>query len=113
MSCNDQAQATRAACTEFKFTNKADAVLGRLERIVMLDFKKEERYLVIKKSDLNHVLESFNTAFPAGALRTILEQVQEHRLARGASPNMECVVVEKDWPEYEATWAAIEARMKE
>ena len=36
---NDQAQATRTACTEFKFTNKADAVLGRLERSVMRDFE--------------------------------------------------------------------------
>ena len=78
----------------------------------MPDFEKEDRYLVIKKSDLNHVLESLNTAFPAAALRTILEQVQEYRMARGASPNMECVVVESDWPEYEPTWAAIEERMK-
>lgn len=82
------------------------------ERMVMPDFEREDRYLVIKRSDLNHVLESFNTAFPAAALRTILEEVEKYRMSRGALPNMECVVVEKDWPEYEPTWKAIEARMK-
>jgi hypothetical protein len=102
----------RSAAHRWRIKYKRDTALRRLELFVMPDFKREDRYLVIKKSDLSHVLESFNTAFPAAALRTILEQVQEYRMVRGASPNMECVVVEKDWPEYGPTWAAIEKRMK-
>ena len=34
----------------------------------------------------------------------------EHRTAIG-KPRLDCVVVEVDWPEYEPTWEAIEARI--
>lgn len=58
-------------------------------------FQREERYIVIKRKHLNMVQEA--------AIRGYLE---------GSSLNtVECVVVEHDWPEYEAVWKMIERRV--
>ena len=43
-------------------------------------------------------------------LRRIQAKVGEHRTGIGKPP-LDCVVVEADWPEYEPTWKAIEARV--
>jgi hypothetical protein len=61
----------------------------------MSEFKREERYIVIK--------------------RKAIDERTEHHL-RGAMallavPTVECVVVEHDWPEYEPVWRMIESRM--
>lgn len=58
----------------------------------MSEFKREERYMVLKLSRL--------PSDEAEYLRDCMK-----------SAMVECVVIEKDWPEFEPTWAAIEARM--
>lgn len=61
----------------------------------MTEFKREERYLVLKLKDLS-----------PGAAQHIREYVAARNL-----PNRQYVVVESDWPEYELVWAMIEARV--
>ena len=67
------------------------------------EFKREERYIVFKVSDLGNSLKG-------DEIRRLAREYAEHRRSRGKKP-LECVVVEKDWPEYEPTWKAIEARI--
>ncbi|BDD90910.1 hypothetical protein PanNE5_03500 [Pandoraea sp. NE5] len=63
-------------------------------------FEREERYIVFKISKLDD------------STRHELQMVLRRIFASGGtSPLVDCVVVENDWPEYEPTWAAIEARM--
>lgn len=57
-------------------------------------FKREERYIVIKRK---HLAPQVEVDF-----RKYLRQ--------GGIPTVECVVVEHDWPEYETVWSMIEAR---
>lgn len=42
----------------------------------------------------------------------LAEKIANKRMDEGRERIMECVVVEHDWPEYEPTWAAIEARVR-
>lgn len=58
----------------------------------MTDFKREERYIVVKIKDVG--------ATRLGALRQFLE-------VKGI-PTRECVVVEPDWPIYEIVWHLVE-----
>ena len=67
------------------------------------EFKREERYIVFKLSDLGNSLKG-------DEIRRLAREYEEHRRLKGKKP-LECVVVEKDWPEYEPTWKAIEARV--
>ncbi len=61
----------------------------------MSEFKREERYIVVK---LKHL---------AGLQRASLRNfLRENHL-----PSINCVVVESDWPEYEPVWQMIERRM--
>ena len=64
------------------------------------EFKRENRYIVLKRKDLEKVPAIYRNALiePLSWLRTHL-------------PHRECLVIESDWPEYEPTWAAIERRM--
>lgn len=61
----------------------------------MSDFKREERYIVIKVKDLKY----------ASAENKLLRVLQDAGI-----PTRRCVVVEADWPEYETVWKMIEAR---
>ena len=61
----------------------------------MSEFKREERYIVVK---LKHLAD-----LQQAPLRNFL---RENRV-----PQIECVVVEHDWPEYHLVWAMIEHRM--
>jgi hypothetical protein len=70
------------------------------------DFQRETRYVVFKNSDVMQCL----TENDIGTLRRIQAQIEEHRAANGKPP-LECLVIEPDWPEYEPTWRAIEARV--
>ena len=70
------------------------------------EFTREARYAVLKSADVMKCL----TVSELIELRRIQARVAEHRTAIG-KPRLECVVVEKDWPEYEPTWKAIEVRM--
>ncbi len=59
------------------------------------EFKREERYIVIKRKHLHPMTEA--------SLRN-----EMHHLG---IQTVECVVVESDWPEYETVWDMIEKRV--
>jgi hypothetical protein len=65
-------------------------------------FEREQRYVVLKLSDIDSVQRT--------QLKTIQAYHDKARERRGANA-LECVVVEKDWPEYERTWNLIEQRV--
>ena len=67
------------------------------------EFVREERYIVFKMSELGNSLKG-------DEIRRLAREYAEQRRLKGKKP-LECVVVEKDWPEYEPTWKAIEARV--
>jgi hypothetical protein len=71
-------------------------------------FVRENRYAVLKWKDVAATLNPSEI----DDLRHIMWKVNDHREARGKPRFISCVVVESDWPEFEPTWAAIEARMK-
>jgi hypothetical protein len=68
--------------------------------------ERERRYFVIKLTDAAKYL----TPSQIIGLREMGEQIDELRAADWKPP-MHGVFVEHDWPEYEPTWQAIEARM--
>lgn len=70
------------------------------------EFTREARYAVLKSADVMQCL----TVSEFIELRRIQAKVEEHRAEIGKPP-LDCVVVESDWPEYEPTWRAIEARV--
>ena len=67
------------------------------------EFQREDRYIVFKTSDLGNSLKG-------DEIRRLAREYAEHRQRLRKKP-LECVVVESDWPEYEPTWKAIEARV--
>lgn len=69
-------------------------------------FKREQRYFVVKVKDAKEYLD----AHQLEKLAEIADTISEGREKDGI-PAVECVVVESDWPEYESTWRAIEARI--
>lgn len=70
------------------------------------NFKREARYVVLKNADIMQCL----TVNELIELRRIQAKAVAHRAKLG-KPRLDCVVVESDWPEYEPTWRAIEARV--
>lgn len=66
--------------------------------MVTVPFDREERYVVIKVSKMH--------PHPTFRAKHLSALKREHEDAL-----VDCVVVERDWPEYEQTWAAIEARV--
>ena len=72
----------------------------------MSDFKREPRYVVFKIKDIHAYL----SAAQIDALQTAGETIAVGRAISGKAP-FNAVVVEQDWPEFEPTWEAIEARM--
>ena len=74
----------------------------------MNNFTREDRYIVIKRSDLDSMKL---TDKEKREFEHILYAIKRHReIVLGKAP-LQCVVVENDWPEYEPTWRAIETRM--
>lgn len=63
-------------------------------------FERENRYIVLKRNRL-----SFLPMELQARLKCALDDAQ------AILTNLDCVVVEKDWPEYEAVWASIAARV--
>lgn len=70
------------------------------------EFQRETRYVVLKLKDVEHYVT------PEGQrdLDLICAAVNAGR-AMEERGRLGCVVVERDWPEFEPTWAAIESRM--
>jgi hypothetical protein len=72
----------------------------------MSEFKRLNKYIVIKIKDAE--------SLPACDKRKLLEicrTVDVARTLRG-KPDLECVVVENDWPEYKAVWEMIKNRVE-
>lgn len=69
-------------------------------------FVREPRYFVVKLTDARKHLSRAEW----DTLRSLGSTVACGRKLAG-KPLLQCVVVESDWPEYEPTWKAIEARM--
>lgn len=64
------------------------------------EFERENRYIVLKRDHL----AGLDDQLQARLKPAIDEAIQ-------IMPRLDCLVVESDWPEYEPTWAAIEARV--
>jgi hypothetical protein len=69
------------------------------------EFQREDRYIVIKRKDLD--LLSPTDRDLALSLMGELSAI----MANWNAPERQYLVVESDWPEYEPTWAAIQARV--
>lgn len=69
--------------------------------------EREQRYVVLKIKDIEAA-----GLFPyhINAFNEVCDAVSRARISKGKGL-LECVVVEKDWPEYEPTWAAIANRV--
>lgn len=70
-------------------------------------FELEERYVVLKKTDL----EKYVPKHLLRLLGQIGEQIDSGRKADGKT-EFDCVVVEHDWPEYRLACDAIAKRVK-
>lgn len=71
----------------------------------MSEFQREDRYIVIKRSDMEKLPIDVRRNF-SGRCRNFYEQM----LIAGA-PARSFLVIESDWPEYEPAWQMIEDRM--
>lgn len=70
------------------------------------EFTREDRYIVFKISD---VVEHLTTTEALHLAR--LYEIQRVGRKEAGKAELECVVVESDWPEYGPTWRAIEDRV--
>ena len=70
------------------------------------EFMREERYIVFKMSDVERYLTDKDRA-------NITMMKMEIDAGRDCAnkPTFKGLIVEADWPEYEPTWKAIEARV--
>jgi hypothetical protein len=68
--------------------------------------KREHRYTVLKYKDVKKYLNDTDY----NSLVLLLAKVADGRVTDG-KPELSCVVVESDWPEYEPVWKMIEARV--
>lgn len=68
-----------------------------------MTFQKEHSYSVIKFSDADAAL----TEDESEQLADLMAKVEWYSIEQGKTP-LECVVVESDWPIYDATWDAVE-----
>jgi len=67
----------------------------------MVSFSREDRYIVVKRSDLAKVVSHYQVH---RFMETLL-RVGQHL------PKRKFLVVEADWPEYEPVWRMIESRV--
>lgn len=64
------------------------------------EFKREDRYIVIKRSDLKKVPVAYCSHL-VDPMLSLLSHL----------PHRQCVVIESDWPEYNFVWLMLEHRM--
>lgn len=70
------------------------------------EFQRENRYVVFKRSDMRKYLSQSERRQVEGlALHICLSREDDSKHP------LNCLVVESDWPEFEPTWKAIEARV--
>lgn len=72
----------------------------------MSEFKRELRYVVFKLKDM----EKYLTEGERNGIMCIGEEIDSCRAYDG-KPQLNAVVVEQDWPEFDMVWRAIEDRM--
>jgi len=72
--------------------------------------ERENRYLVIKRTDLEFALENLPDHY-GDILSQICKEIDAVREVYRKQEPLKCVVVEHDWPEYESTWQAIAKRV--
>lgn len=73
--------------------------------------ERENRYVVIKRSDLKAAVKSgCLTQGSVLVLGDIAERIKTQRFVDNKA-ELETVVVERDWPEYQMVWKMIEARV--
>lgn len=70
------------------------------------EFKREERYIVFKLSDV----ERYLTDADRSHLAMMKNEIDAGRDCANKPP-FKGLIVESNWPEYEPTWKAIEARV--
>ena len=70
------------------------------------EFKREQRYYVLKLSDIHGTVSLADLLYLDKIARTVAD-----RRAQEGKEQREYLVLEGDWPEFEPTWRAIEARM--
>ena len=70
-------------------------------------FKRENRYLVIKRKDIDAYIES---QVLKNDLEDLCTLINMGRSLDGKS-TLRCVVIEEDWPEYETVWKMLEDRV--
>ena len=70
------------------------------------EFKQEDRYIVFKLSDVERYLTDADRAH----LAMMKNEIDAGRDCANKPP-FKGLIVESDWPEYEPTWKAIEARV--
>ena len=92
-----------SGCTEYGVVER-----GQVDSLVMPVFRREDRYLVLKRRDIKNSL----TELEQHLLHCIAAKIHKYRTDIMDKDPLHCVVVEKDWPEYEPTWKAIEDRMR-
>lgn len=68
--------------------------------------KREIRYLVLKRKDINNALSNTEQEI----LDVLVDKVNRYREFVNKDL-VQCVVVEHDWPEYEVVWKMIEDRV--
>lgn len=69
-------------------------------------FQKEDRYVVLKRKDLERLSPSTRAV-----LASVLKMIQQDLNSVGV-PDRKYVVVESDWIEYDVVWNMIQARME-
>lgn len=67
--------------------------------------KRETRYVVLKQTDIARLTTELQAM-----LAFVCDKINSDRTSKGKPPLI-AAVVEHDWPEYEPTWKAIEARV--
>ena len=70
------------------------------------EFTREDRYIVFKLSDVERYLTDADRAY----LAMMKNEIDAGRDCANKPP-FKGLIVESDWPEYEPTWKAIEARV--
>ncbi|WP_085600716.1 MULTISPECIES: hypothetical protein [unclassified Pseudomonas] len=69
------------------------------------EFKREDRYFVIKRSDLDKL-----SPLDRDVVQSNLEHISAILFGWNI-PERDCLVIESDWPEYDPAWQMIERRM--
>lgn len=69
-------------------------------------FQRTQRYHVAKIADIKASLTDEEQA----QLWSLMDKLTHYRQSVG-KPTLKCLVIESDWPEYELSYRAIEARV--